>query len=277
MNLIQHNKLSQLHNGRDIFFSQGSKLFSGEGGLLKELATVPQKLILITANDDMVITDELVEKLPPNVSKWFATNANSTSHKVIGLPLGVENTEPCKVPDNGMSWPHAIEKPEVIRELNKHPLPAEREVYANFSLRTNSERRAVLQIINSLDWINSTDCGENVGPRKHHKTGFGIPYKEFASNIQKHKMILSPDGNGVDCHRTWETLYLNRVPIVKKSPELNCFSPLPILFLDNWGQIKDKEFILQEYEKVKNNSREMLDCDYWINKITEEHKLLRVV
>ena len=275
MDFIQNNKLSHLHNNKDIFFCQARQLFSKDQALLESLTNIPNELILITANDDTTITDELVKKLPSNVKKWFACNARSLSNKVIGIPLGIESTQPCKVSGHGMAWPHAIEKPKIIEELNKNPSLPEKDAYANFSLRTNPERYEVLKICRDLDWVSSDDCGENVGPIKHSKHSGRIPYNNFASKIQHHKMVISPEGNGTDCHRTWEALYLNRVPIVKKSNELNRFSDLPILFIDHWEQLRDKEFILNEYEKVKNNSKTLLYCNYWINKILKEQQAIR--
>ena len=42
-------------------------------------------------------------------------------------------------------------------------------------------------------------------------------------NIKKFTFVLSPFGNGMDCHRTWEALSLGSIPIIKG----NGFSNLP--------------------------------------------------
>ena len=80
--------------------------------------------------------------------------------------------------------------------------------------------------------------------------------------------VLSPHGNGLDCHRTWEALCLGCIPIVKTSPLDNMYDGLPVLVVNDWKDItiellqntvdnyKDRPFI---YEK--------LSLSYWMNKI----------
>ena len=35
--------------------------------------------------------------------------------------------------------------------------------------------------------------------------------------FQNFTFIYSPEGTGIDCHRTWEALYLNTIPIMKRN------------------------------------------------------------
>ena len=76
-------------------------------------------------------------------------------------------------------------------------------------------------------------------------------------------MIVCPRGNGVDCHRVWEVLYLDRVPIIKREMAMNYFEELPIIYLDNWLELTNMDMIIKKYNKVKNNSRKMLNFDSW--------------
>jgi hypothetical protein len=45
----------------------------------------------------------------------------------------------------------------------------------------------------------------------------------------KYSFVLSPFGNGYDCHRTWEALLLGCIPIMKKSRIDSLFKYLPVL------------------------------------------------
>ena len=81
-------------------------------------------------------------------------------------------------------------------------------------------------------------------------------------------MSICPAGNGVDCHRVWEVLHLNRVPIVKKSTIMNHFVDLPIIFVDDWDNLQ-LEYLLDQYNKVKQNSRNKLCFQYWEKEIKE--------
>tara|TARA_R110002110_G_scaffold50765_1_gene149706 strand:- start:488 stop:751 length:264 start_codon:yes stop_codon:yes gene_type:complete len=76
-------------------------------------------------------------------------------------------------------------------------------------------------------------------------------------------MVVCPRGNGVDCHRVWEVLYLDRVPIIKREKAMNYFEALPIIYLDSWEELGNSDLIAKKYNKVKNNSRKMLNFNSW--------------
>ena len=50
--------------------------------------------------------------------------------------------------------------------------------------------------------------------------------------------MICPQGNGVDCHRNWEVLYLKRVPIMKKSDYLQeLYKDYPVLWVDDFADV----------------------------------------
>lgn len=48
---------------------------------------------------------------------------------------------------------------------------------------------------------------------------------------------VSPHGNGLDSHRTWEMLYLGMVPIVKSSSLDPLYNGLPVLIVKEWDDV----------------------------------------
>lgn len=44
-----------------------------------------------------------------------------------------------------------------------------------------------------------------------------------------HAFGISPRGNGFDCHRTWEMLFFNMIPIVVSSPLDPLYANLPVV------------------------------------------------
>ena len=90
-------------------------------------------------------------------------------------------------------------------------------------------------------------------------------------DLASHKFVFSPRGNGVDCHRTWEALYLRTIPIVKKSTHMKEFEDLPIFFVDNWEEVCYTN-LEQFYYKVKNNLYDLskMKISYWKNLINEK-------
>jgi len=49
--------------------------------------------------------------------------------------------------------------------------------------------------------------------------------------------VLSPFGNGMDCHRTWEALLCGCIPVVRSSVFNELFEGLPVLIVEKWTDI----------------------------------------
>ena len=90
--------------------------------------------------------------------------------------------------------------------------------------------------------------------------------------ISKYKFILSPRGAGEDCHRTWEALYLDVIPIVLSSSINEIYEGLPILVINDWNEINE-QFLNDKYNEIskkKANNEYNMDkayLDYWIDSI----------
>ena len=53
--------------------------------------------------------------------------------------------------------------------------------------------------------------------------------------------MICPKGNGIDCHRNWEVLYMRRVPIMTRDPYLEVlFKNYPVLFVDKYSDITEE-------------------------------------
>jgi hypothetical protein len=79
-------------------------------------------------------------------------------------------------------------------------------LYINHNISTNpAMRQKPYELLSNKSWVTCVH-GRN-----------GENFDEYINNICNHFYTLSPEGNGIDCHRTWECLYLNRVPIVTRN------------------------------------------------------------
>lgn len=90
---------------------------------------------------------------------------------------------------------------------------------------------------------------------------------------------ISPHGNGLDCHRTWEDLVLGCIVIVKTSPLDPLYEGLPVVIVKDWSEITKENFDtwkeLYGDAFTNPNYREKLTHSYWMNKIKskqEEYK-----
>ena len=80
--------------------------------------------------------------------------------------------------------------------------------------------------------------------------------------------VVSPFGNGYDCHRTWEALSLGCIPIVKTSGLNSLFDDLPVWIVQDWKDIS-LETMKAKIEEFKNRTfnYEKLTLAYWKSKI----------
>lgn len=88
---------------------------------------------------------------------------------------------------------------------------------------------------------------------------------------------VSPHGNGLDCHRTWEDLALGCIVIVKTSPLDRLYEDLPVVIVKDWAEVTEEnlEKWLAFYGNALENPtyRERLSMQFWLHKIKAEVNL----
>ena len=71
--------------------------------------------------------------------------------------------------------------------------------------------------------------------------GVTLSSKALKHNLANSKFMICPKGNGIDCHRNWEVLYMRRVPIMTRDPYLEVlFKNYPVLFVDKYSDITEE-------------------------------------
>jgi hypothetical protein len=82
---------------------------------------------------------------------------------------------------------------------------------------------------------------------------------------------ISPHGNGLDCHRTWEDLILGCIVIVKTSPLDPLYEGLPVVIVKDWSEITEgnlEKWMVQYHDAFTNPEyRAKLTNGYWFDKI----------
>lgn len=80
--------------------------------------------------------------------------------------------------------------------------------------------------------------------------------------------IVSPHGNGLDCHRTWESILLGCIPIVKTSVIDILYDDLPVLIVNEWSDITQEllnNTLKLFSEKTFNYGK--ITLKYWLEQI----------
>jgi hypothetical protein len=89
---------------------------------------------------------------------------------------------------------------------------------------------------------------------------------------KKYKFILSPQGAGLDCHRTWEAIIMGVIPIIKSSSIDNIYLDLPVLIVKDWDELS-VDYLNIKYQEIKENlinnkyNLDKLNLKYWTDLI----------
>jgi len=230
-----------LQNARVIFVNTWTldKFFSKIFPLLKN------KYIFISHNSDAAFTDAYAHYLnDAKVLKWYSQNIASTHEKLFMLPIGIANQQ----------YPHG--NLGLLDNIIDSSYDKQYLVYKNFDIYTN------FQVRSSIDYI-TTRNGIAMSSRSDQTS--------YLSDLAKSVFCISPPGNGVDCHRVWECLYLKTVPIIKSDICYKQFSHLPILFIDDWHGVTI-DFLnssVINFQQILKNTIPELSMSYWKKTIYE--------
>jgi hypothetical protein len=197
---------------------------------------------IVTHNGDNPVDDSVISFFK-NLKIWFGQNILTKDARVFPLPIGLENDY-----INGQP-----QRKQILYEKSNLNKQATKLVYLNCSIGTYRQDRQ-----SAYDYF----CNKNWCTVKPHGS---LDYYGYTDDILNHHFSICPRGNGLDCHRNWEVLYLNRYPIMKRYYGLEkLYSDLPVIFVDNWSDVTE-EFLINSLNKIKlqNFNYEKLKFNYW--------------
>ena len=208
------------------------------------------EFIIISHNCDTNVDDSFI--VPDNVTKWFSQNVNVINPKIESIPIGLENDR----------WFKGIRKKEKMDAKLKEPKRYKNLVYMNFNISTNpAKRQVVYDLFKDKPWV-TVDMGVN-----------GQDFDKYLDNIYNHKFVLCPEGNGIDTHRIWETLYMNSIPLVDKNINTEFYYGVtPMLLCKDWSFVVGQKSLLEEMfdSGFPNWRKDILKFQYWKEKILTE-------
>jgi len=200
----------------------------------------------------------------PNLIKWCSQN-NTIQHNnlILQIPLGLDYHSVYTKPNE---WKHVINGDTPVKE-------------EEFLIDVVNNSKPFYERINKI-YVNFEIGNDRFGQRKQCLKD--IPSNLLKNNLKKLKrtetwkntteftFVLSPYGNGMDCHRTWEALILGSIPIIKSKEFVKMFEDLPVLFVNDWKNINQK-LLDDTIEKFKNMTfnYDKLTLEYWKQKVLQ--------
>lgn len=202
---------------------------------------INNRYILVTHNSDYSAPRNCASYLDDDkLIVWFGQNVTYNHPKLHPIPIGIANK----------CWGHGNTK--IIQEIQEATKGSERSIllYMNFAIGTYfEERNKVAALFSPMPYCSVSSP------------------KEFAAylvDLSETKFVLSPRGNGLDCHRTWESLLMGAIPIVRTSSIDSLYEDLPVIIIEDWETINE-EFLEKRFEEMKNIhfNLDKMYINYW--------------
>lgn len=225
--------------------------FSRVVHLLSRINALNSNTVLILHNGDLAPDSERLFLASQYVKRIFAQNLLISSANIFPLPIGFENLRY----GNLDFFRHACQS---FRNI-KLGLYTEKKIYVScrIDVSTNSEKRR--------------DClSKFLQSSYKYECGFVTPSVYF-NELLSSKFVLSPPGNGNDCHRTWEALICGAIPVLLKNSFNEDFANLmPAVIVSDWN-----DFLLLPSEEldalydslILKFNPELLTLFYWLEKM----------
>ena len=224
----------------DVIFCQSNIALKFNEDVLAKLDT---DIILIFGNSDQNFNAEFASRLNlERVHKVYAQNLVDKIDKFVALPIGLENAWRL---DNG--------KPLTFKFQRLFKFKKRFKIMWTFAPTNLNEREYAAEVLSRLEMADNL-------PR--------ISKIRHRAALSKYAFVASPPGNGLDCHRTWEAMYLRCVPIVKRSFMTEEFERdgLPIWVVDSYDELSryDEQALKLKYSELAPRfNSDLLWFKYW--------------
>tara|TARA_B100001778_G_scaffold115192_1_gene94497 strand:+ start:30236 stop:31252 length:1017 start_codon:yes stop_codon:yes gene_type:complete len=205
-------------------------------------------LTLITSQTDTKVSKNILRKLPRQFIRWYSINVNCVDPKLIPIPLGLSN---------GYDKNLDIDNNLINIEVDKFTKRKDNLLYLSFADNTNIRLRSGLKnYFSQYKWAKILyEKNEIV---------------EYEKDLKDSNFVLCPQGNGIDTHRIWETLYCGSIPILEDHIGFNQFKKLPVMFVDDFTKLSEKS--LENYlETLEVKDLDLIDFNYWKNEIFKKN------
>ena len=159
----------------------------------------------------------------------------------------------------GMSW-------QYVKFFNNNPTwqigPHDKLLLCAINPGTDYRRRSTginrMQILNTL--------------QKNSIQNTQLQGESYFSSLPSYKFVISPEGNGIDCHRHYEALLAGCIPIMEYNDKIvEKYKGLPILYTTDYSEITP-DYLEQKYKKMSENTYDFsrLFLSYYSNEQQEE-------
>ena len=217
------------------------------------ISSSSHRLSIVLHNGDWVPSTQYLQSLAQAGADIYCVNILDGVTGVTPIPVGLENSIRRK---NGVLHDFLFVHDQLREPWASFPSKSH-QIFGSFKIATNAPVREPL--------------AEKMKQTRYGFTNKRMSIRNFRANILKSKFVVSPPGNGPDCYRTWEAIYLGAVPIVlRTSLAESLHSNLPIWAVDDWDEALSAtdDDLNQKYEDLMQRARDMAYFPYWLQRIS---------
>ena len=189
----------------------------------RKVVSIQNPCVIVFGNSDENITYEVSKPFLESscVKHIVCQNIQFAHPKASFLPIGIANA----------MWPHGN-----MGNFNHITKEKTQEVFCNFSVSTNPTVRG--------------RCVESMNKHGILQTS-GFSQDTYIQHLANHRYSICPEGNGLDTHRFWESLYVQTIPIATRSSltEQIKASGLPCILIESWETFSRE--CLEEYSDYR--------------------------
>ena len=239
-------------------------------------------IVLIVGDSDIPLpntkfTINFIHRLlsHPMIRRWYCQNLCYGMDRLYPLPIGMDYHTLSFMDKWGEKKASPItQEQDLIRIKNQSKPFWERKskCYVNFKGCIRHEDGTLVE---NADIRQAAI--DHISPQVSFVDVEKVSRSESWTRQTEYAFVVSPPGNGLDCHRTWEALNLGCIPIIirvrfteESEWQFSCYDDLPVLIVDNWENITQDlldKTISDFRKKVFNYDK--LTLKYWVDKIHE--------
>lgn len=213
---------------------------------------IENKYILVQHNGDIEVDKKIASFIDDKIINFYAQIVLKRNPKIIPIPIGIENRH------HGIEgFTFFLERKQSIYKIPK--------IFYHFNVATNPQQR-----IPALKYFDEHSLMDTI-----HSF---VPYGSYKDILNKYMFTVSPPGNTLGSHRTWEALYARTIPIVKRTVDAEACVDLgmPIWIVDDWAELDDycEISLSKRYHSMMRDARfDTVYMTYWKERIMHEKKV----
>ena len=238
--------------------------------LAENINLLKNPVTLVTTDGDKSVPSELKDSTfktiinSEKIKIWFTQNYDGTckNEKLKPYPIGLDlhtNRKFFGLPLKFLPQ-NPIEKINKLIKIREKNIKKEMKIFSDvhnstYSNRHNNERKRIKDLLfdcSHVDFL-SNKVSEN----------------KIWEKYSSYEFVFSTHGNGLDCHRTWEIIFLGGIVITKKSSLDKLFENLPVVIVEDWDECLDYQNLVK-WKKLKKpltskeNTYKYFKYDNWL-------------